>query len=608
MIGRRSRFLQKKNFNLPTRMLGGHVAIPGLEREGSSTGLAWFGLVGGQSIPAVYHGDMNTPRTFPAALRLWLACLLVGWAALSGVAQARPLEKVTLQLKWQHQFQFAGYYAAQELGYYREAGLEVDIREASPGSDPVRKVVHGEAQYGVGNSSLLLNRHRGDPVVVLAVIFQHSPQVFLSRQTREISSIHDLSGKRVMVEPMSDELLAYLKQEGVKPESLTQLDHSFDPLDLLAGRVDAISAYITDEPFFLERARFPFLIFTPRSVGIDFYGDNLFTTEAELRQHPERVAAFREASLKGWQYAMRHPEEIAELILKRHGERHGRDYLLYEARQMVPLIQPELVELGYMNPGRWRHIADVYATLEMLPEDFSLKGFLYGPDLEPRLHPNVLLGLVLLGALAAIFLGVALQIARLNRRLRKAMADMVAVQARLRESETRLQQQAIRDGLTGLFNRRYLDETLELEIAQARRQGHPLSVVMLDLDHFKQVNDTYGHPAGDEVLKALGAMLREDSREGDILCRYGGEEFCLVFPNMPLAAAVTRADLWRQKFAAQTIRFGDFSMQVTFSAGVASYPEHGVHRDELIERADAALYRAKHQGRNRVEAATPGVA
>lgn len=549
---------------------------------------------------------MDTLRIFPVVLRLLLASLLVGGAVLPGAAQARPLEKVVLQLKWLHQFQFAGYYAAQELGYYRQAGLEVEIREAVPGSDPVRKVVNQEAQYGVGNSSLLLHRHRGDPVVVLAVIFQHSPLVFLSRQTPDISSIHDLNGKRVMVEPMSDELLAYLKQERVQPESLAQVDHSFDPRDLLAGRVDAISAYITDEPFFLERARFPYLSFTPRSAGIDFYGDNLFTTEAELRQHPERVAAFREASLKGWQYAMRHPEEVAELILKRYGVRHGRDYLLYEAKQMAPLIQPELVEMGYMNPGRWHHIVEVYASLGMLPEGFSLKGFLYGPDLEAKLHPNMRLGLVLLGGLAAIFLGVALQIARLNRRLRKAMADMVVVQARLRESETRLQQQAIRDGLTGLFNRRYLDETLELEIAQARRQGNPLSVVMLDLDHFKKVNDTYGHQAGDEVLKALGSMLREDSREGDILCRYGGEEFCLVFPNMPLTAAVARVEFWRQKFAALPIAFGDFSMQVSFSAGVACYPDHGEHRDGLIERADAALYQAKHQGRNQVVVASSG--
>lgn len=532
----------------------------------------------------------------------WL-CLAVGLAA-GGAAWARPLEAVVLQLKGPHRFAFAGYYAALAQGYYREAGLDVDIRAAQPGQDPVSAVLAGEAQYGVGTSSLLLRRQRGAPVVVLAVIFQHSPWVFLSRHDAQIASVHDLAGRRVLIAPEAAELRAYLRAEGVVPAAVVEPAPDFKPQDVLSGAVDACSADVTALPFRFESASLPFLSFTPRAAGIDFYGDNLFTSAAELRRHPERVAAFRQASLKGWQYAMRHPEAIAELISSRYDARLDRADLMQEAQALAPLIQADVVELGYMHPGRWRHIAEIYADLGLLPADFSLQGFLYGPAPEAAPQPNLRLGLVLLGALAAIFLGVAVQIARLNRRLRRTMAEMVAVQARLRESEMRLQQQAIRDALTGLFNRRYLDETLELEIAQARRQGHPLAVVMLDLDHFKQINDTYGHQAGDEVLKSLGAMLREDSREGDILCRYGGEEFCLVFPNMPLAAAVARADLWRQRFAARVIRFGDVSMQVSFSAGVACYPEHGAHRDELIERADAALYRAKQQGRNRVEAAS----
>lgn len=528
---------------------------------------------------------------------------LLGFGAPVWATQA-GLQKITLQLKWQHQFQFAGYYVAQEKGYYRDAGLEVEILAAQAGQDTVQPVLEGRAQYGVGTSSLLLRRHQGDPIVVLGVIFQHSPLVLITRRTPEVSSVHDLAGRQVMLEPMSEELLAYLKQEGVRPGSLTELQHSSSAQELLQGRVDAISAYVTDEPYWLDKAHFPYLTLTPRAAGIDFYGDNLFTSEAELKRHPERARAFLEASLKGWRYAMQHPEEVVDLILARYGERHDREALLYEARQMQALIQPELVELGYMNPGRWRHIAETYASLGMLPEGVALEGFLYNPHPAPGLSSNMRLGLVALGGLALIFLGVALQIARLNRRLRMAMAEMVEVQARLRESEMRLQQQATRDALTGLFNRRYLDETLDLEIAQARRQGQPLAVVMLDLDRFKLVNDTYGHQAGDEVLKALGAMLREDSRAGDVLCRYGGEEFCLVFPDMPLAAAVARTDAWRQRFAEQTLHFGDLSFQVTFSAGVAAYPEHGAHRDELIERADAALYTAKNQGRNRVLAAS----
>lgn len=171
----------------------------------------------------------------------------------------------------------------------------------------------------------------------------------------------------------------------------------------------------------------------------------------------------------------------------------------------------------------------------------------------------------------------------------------------IKNLQEQLREQAIRDVLTGLYNRRYLDEVLERELSRAMREGHPLTVMMLDLDHFKKLNDTYGHQAGDEVLKALGSMLRQNARNEDIPCRYGGEEFLLVLPNMSLSDARIRAEQWRGKFAAMQISFGQFSMSGTLSIGIATFPGHGRTRDELIEAADQALYLAKNNGRNRVE-------
>jgi ABC-type nitrate/sulfonate/bicarbonate transport system substrate-binding protein len=265
--------------------------------------------------------------------------------------QGAPVERVTLQLKGRHQFEFAGYYAAQEKGYFRDAGLDVTLLEAPPNLDPIQEVTEGRAEYGVGNSGLLLARQAGLPVVVLAALFQHSPMVFIARAEAEISSIHALAGRRVMLERHAEELLACLKKEGV-PTSLDLLGQSFDSEALVQGKVDAISAYSSDEPFLLERSGFPYQAFTPRSAGIDFYGDNLFTTETELRTHPARVKAFRAASLRGWKYALQHSEEMADLILAHHGPRHSRDHLLFEARQLETLVQPLLVELGYMHEGR----------------------------------------------------------------------------------------------------------------------------------------------------------------------------------------------------------------------------------------------------------------
>ena len=290
---------------------------------------------------------------------------LGGWPS-----NAHALDAVTLQLKWNHAFQFAGYYAAKEKGYYSDAGLDVSIQEAQPGDDPVKKVLNGKAHYGVGNSSLLLARNSGQPVVVLAAIFQHSPVVLIARPQGPAQGIHDLAGKRLMIEPQSDELFAYLQQEGIPLAGITRVEHSFEPQDLIDGKVDAISAYVTNEPFFLDRAGFTYHTYTPRSVGIDFYGDNLFTTEQEIKNHPARVKSFREATLRGWQYAMEHPEEIADLIVANYSQQHARDFYLFEAKRMVPLIRTDLIEMGYMNPGRWHHIAVTYAGLGLLPKTF----------------------------------------------------------------------------------------------------------------------------------------------------------------------------------------------------------------------------------------------
>jgi PAS domain S-box-containing protein len=348
------------------------------------------------------------------------------WLGLgAALAAAEPnLAQVTLQLKWQHQFQFAGYYAADAKGYYREAGLQVDLLEAKPGLDTVKEVVSGRAQYGVGNSALVLSRQQGQPVVVLAAVFQHSPLVLIAKAGTAITSVHDLVGKRLMIEDHADELVAYLRKEGVAGNAVTLVKHSFNPDDLISGKVDCISAYVTDESFFLEQAQQKYLEFSPRMGGIDFYGDNLFTSEQELKAHPARVKAFREASMKGWKYAMQHPEEVADLIMARYGERHGRAYLLYEAQKMTALIQPNLVEMGYMYSGRWQHITDTYAELGLLPAGYRLEGFQYDPEVGDRQnHRRMVVALGVVLALGGLFGGTTLVFLRLNFRLKAEVAS-----------------------------------------------------------------------------------------------------------------------------------------------------------------------------------------
>ena len=782
----------------------------------------------------------------------WLAI-----CALLAVSPAFALEKVSLQLKWTHAFQFAGYYAALEQGYYRDAGLDVKIVEASPATHPVDEVIQGGAQYGVGTSSLLLERAAGKPVVALAVVFQQSPYEIYAAP--RIHSLRDLIGKRLMVEPQADELLAYLKKEGIPLDSIKLIPHSFDANGLMRGDAEAISGYLSDEPFYFSRAHYPYQTFSPRSAGIDFYGDNLFTSEKELREHPARVKAFRAASLRGWKYAKEHPHEVIDLILAKYTRMHNRDYLDFESHQMVPLLQPNLIAIGYMNPERWRHIADTYADIGLLPRDYSLAGFLFDAT-EPDLtwfYRGLAVAMLLIGIVVAV----TLYVLRINRKLRNSqrelsksekhyrllvenMRDVVWIldpvtlrfryvsptveglrgytaeevmrdpldaaltpeyaaqlklqmqrnvadfmsgnapdqvyveeicqprkdgswvwteaiakyyrnedtgqveihgvtrdiserkqqEEALKESETKLRalyestsdavmlldekgfsdcnqatlamfgctskeefcskhpadlsppeqpggtdsrtladqriakaiesgsqhfewvhkrldtglpfpadvllnamnikgrmvlQAVVRniterkqaeeeikrlafyDTLTGLPNRMLLNDRLQQALAAARRNSCQVALMFIDLDRFKQVNDTLGHDVGDELLQQAAVRMKGCVRESDTVARIGGDEFIVLLRTVDTAQdAINVAEKVRAVLH-RPLELAGQQLEVSCSIGIALYPTHGNDAVELSKHADIAMYRAKDSGRDSVclheDLAAPGI-
>lgn len=163
-----------------------------------------------------------------------------------------------------------------------------------------------------------------------------------------------------------------------------------------------------------------------------------------------------------------------------------------------------------------------------------------------------------------------------------------------------LEEQAIRDPLTDVYNRRYLSEFLDKEVAQAERDGSHLSIVIMDVDNFKHFNDTYGHKCGDSVLQSIAKFLVEHTRRGDVVCRYGGEEFLILMPGASQEVALERADTWRQDFSETPMDYEGIKFFATFSAGVATFPEHGRTDEALLQAADRALYRSKDAGKNKV--------
>ncbi len=183
--------------------------------------------------------------------------------------------------------------------------------------------------------------------------------------------------------------------------------------------------------------------------------------------------------------------------------------------------------------------------------------------------------------------------------LEQANVRLAGQLERIEALQTELKEQAIRDGLTGLFNRRYLDEVLPRELSRASHERTVLSIVMVDVDHFKETNDRRGHREGDRLLSLLGMLLRERSRPSDIACRYGGEEFLLILPGASPETARARMEEIRAEYAVR-LRAAGFAHPPTLSAGVAAFPEHAQSDDELLQAADAALYEAKAAGRDRV--------
>ena len=361
---------------------------------------------------------------------IFLFCLNSAWAR-------HEVGPIVLQLKWKHQFQFAGYYAAIEKGFYKEKGLDVELREAIEGLDPIQEVLAGKANFGIGNSDLLLSKIQGHPVVVLATIFQHSPLALMVRNDSGITTVQDLLGKKVMIEPQSAEIFAYLKNEGIDINKIKISHHSFDPEAFIRKDIDAMSVYVVDEPFHLLEAKIPVTFFFPRTGGVDFFGDTLFTTEDELDKNPERVKAFTEATLQGWDYAFKHSDEIIDLIIKKYSRRHSKKHLQYEAQKMKEVIRPDLLDIGYINYGRWKHIAEVYAGLGMIKStDVDWDSFLYTPH-KNRTSKVLIILLITLSSVLAIVLLFFLPLYYMNWKLRKEIIEREKIQTKLESNEKR---------------------------------------------------------------------------------------------------------------------------------------------------------------------------
>ncbi|MFP4294478.1 MAG: ABC transporter substrate-binding protein [Halothiobacillaceae bacterium] len=791
------------------------------------------------SVEAITRSRPGPPLPAEAGARSWwwlLFCLLT--LAWSGTGSAAPLGEVTIQLKWTHQFQFAGYYAALEKGFFESEGVAVRLRARDFDRSPVRQVLAGEAEYGVADSAILPHLEGEDGLHIVTPIFQRSPNVLLTRAGADIRSPKDLVGKRVGFYPFDSDgfaVRAMLAEYGVLEDGLIRVPDAYDARALMRGEVDAVPAYESNERLVLDQAGFDVHVLRPASFGVELYGDMLFTTVRERKAHPERAAAMRRAVLKGWAYALENPREIAALIQTKYRPDLEVDALLAEARALRPHIDHERIPLGTLDRGRLEYIdrllvrhglkapgaafagqvdrgssalqltaaerrflaehpvirvaidnfwepiefvdeagrysgmaadymallsdklgvtfvvskgvswseasamlrrreLDMFSCAARTPERERYARFTapyirspmvvvtrddqpFIPDLDELAglrvgtpadyaseeymklhHPGVPLVSVesvrdglravaggeldafidnlavvshhirdqglsslkisgqaplsfdlamgvrddwpllrdilqkgldsiseeqhaeifnrwvrihyerrvdlrtllpwVLGGLGIFVLTAAygLRLRALNRQVSAVNHELMEQRRALHEKNEQLRLLSHTDQLTGLFNRRSLDQALVRELADAGRRGGALSIVLFDLDEFKQVNDLYGHQAGDRVLVECGRRVSRLLEPGQVFGRWGGEEFMVLCPGMDSEAALNWAEALRHAIAGEPFP-GEIAQ--TTSVGVAGWIA-GQSADDLIRQVDGALYTAKADGRNRV--------
>lgn len=306
-------------------------------------------------------------------------------------ADDNDLAKVSVQLLWLHQFQFAGYYMAKEKGFYKHSRLDVELKEFKYGMNITDEVIDGKSNFGVGRSSLIIDRIHNKPITILGAIFQESPHILLAKKSSNIKSVSDLRNKRVMITGdlmISASIVAMLANQGLSLKDIKKQEHTFDLNDLIQGNTDIMGAYISNEPYQLKEKGIESYVLDPADYGFDLYSDLIFTSSEELSKHPERVQAFYKATLKGWEYAFSHIEETAKLIRTKYNTQNkSLDALIYEGRVLKKYAYVDDINLGHVDMNKIRRIADIYFILGLIKKEYIIDNILY-TDFEDKTKPQ----------------------------------------------------------------------------------------------------------------------------------------------------------------------------------------------------------------------------
>lgn len=733
-------------------------------------------------------------------------------------------QKVTLYLDWLNQFQFAGYYMAKENGYYNDLDLDVNIIEYSKdaNNDITQKVIKDEAVYGIGKSSLIIDKFAGNDIILLSSIFQNSPMALISLSSSNIKTPKDLINKKIMITNDAKEsvsIKSLLMSEGVNFQDLNTQNFSSNEInDLINGNIDAITCYLSNEPFILKQKNIDFNIIHPNNYNFDFYEGILFTSQKELKNNPIRAQNFNQASIKGWEYAFNNIEKTAKIIYEKYNTQNkSLELLIFEGEVLKKLSKIDENLLGNINPRTIDEIKRIYSLLNLkstpiyfetesiilnkthtllnendlnylntnqftlltqadhipfsfknlneligieidfwklisdkLSKPFNIeevlkdnilnifsnsikvkfvysfkkessdKNILSNPiakvplalatkngvhyisdlnsvehikigvlkDLEifeslKRDYPNVnfieintiddgiyrLKNNLLFGLIDNLYtlshqieqfqidelkinttlkykINIYLEVKKQNEQFIKIvnkiidslsekekssifnnyqlilyhnnidiyyilkfvipliilLSVFIFLNYRLRneikkreETEIKLSNLANNDSLTGIYNRRKIEELCEAELKRSERYSNELSVIFFDVNDFKIINDKLGHHKGDEVLIKIASVISQNIRTTDYFGRWGGDEFLIVLPQTNLYKTEHLIKILENILT--TINF-DLKMdrKISCSFGLSQYEKNDT-LDSFLKRADESMYVNKYNYR-----------
>lgn len=511
--------------------------------------------------------------------------------------------KITLQLSWKHQFQFAGYYIAKELGYYEDAGLDVELKEFDFGVDLSTVIEQGKAEFAVGRSSLLIDKIEGKDIVALGAIYQYSPLMLLVRGDSGIEKIKDLKGKRVMITHDAKgtaSVIAMLNSKNILLRDIKVQDHSFDLDDLINKKTDAMASYISNEPIRMADRGIDYKIFHPKDFGFDFYSDILFTSSVFIKENPKLTRSFYEASIRGWKYAFENIGKSAEIIYNKYNTQNkSLIHLVSEGEALKKLIHHENTdEIGCLDKNKLQKIVDIYKVMGIIDRDLDLDSFIYRYNnhktVNLNLSHNDIYFILFTGVLGlAVIIGSIFYFTVKRKWLITKQELEEEVIAKTKELELL----TLIDPLTKANNRKAYDMKMEELVSLYKRYGTPFSMAIFDIDDFKLVNDTYGHKEGDRVLIDLVDLVNSNIRQSDHFFRIGGEEFVILFSHTALEEAQVVAQKIKTNIAKE-LNSAE-SENITVSIGLTKIRDDDTE-DSIYTRADGLMYESKHNGKNKI--------